>query len=199
MLCYYIVVRVYYMALCNTPKTSHFWRVFDARKDFNHDGPIELTNEEQQIMDPVGYWFFDHRIVDMLLCELNEINAQRYDHRDLLKEMERIWRFNKQHQHRYNEPDWETSVEIRKRVRQLVLLTRKKLGLRQRLDNLVTGDITRHSEYLEPVMYPVNSTEKSPSSFPLRVPHIEGGQPPAYEPATRRVHSTTIPARVCGA
>ena len=162
------------MTLCNYRQGSFFKNVFDPVKDFNYHYIHEMTEEEQQEFDPVGFYYFHKPIVYALLTEFRMINKRRMHLRDLLREMDRIWRVNSQQRKVLNETDWRDSPKhIATRVSRLVQITRRKLGLEERAQNKVTGDIQKNVENSTPLMYPVTSNEKQSSIIRIRTPHID--------------------------
>jgi hypothetical protein len=169
--------------LCLDPQTSFFKYVFDEKKDFNNQMPYELTEKEQIQRDPVGFFYMHKVVVYAILSELKQINARRTDLRDLLRDMGWIWRWNNQQHQVLNEPDWTTRDEVARRVTHLIQITRKKLGMQEKVDNLVTGDIIRNWELLVPEPYPTVTTEKMSRILQLQVPHIESViTPPPFAP-----------------
>lgn len=168
------------MSLCDYTPQSFFKQVFDAKKDFNYIGVYELPESEQVTYDPVGFFFFNKHLVYAMLKELRMINNRRTDLRDLLKEMGYIWRFNNVQHQVVNEADWTTRREVASRVAELVRITRAKLGIRERVENMVTGDVIRYWENQIPQGNPTVTSEKMSRTLAMRVPHIEAQytQPP---------------------
>jgi hypothetical protein len=162
------------MTLCNYQQNSFFKTVFDPVRDFNYRYTTEMTEAEQQLFDPVGFYYFHKPIVYALLAEFRLINKRRMHLRDLLREMDRIWRANSQQRVLLNETDWRSSPKrVAERVSRMVQITRRKIGLEERAENSVTGDIQKHSENAKPLMYPTVSNEKQSSILRIRTPRID--------------------------
>jgi len=162
------------MALCDYQQQSFFKWIFDPKRDFaGWDQPYEIPESMQMQYDPVGFFFFKRTFVYRILAELKRVNKRRMDLRDLLREMDRIWRQNNQQHQVLNEADWISPDEVAARVSNLVMITRKKLQLEERVENMVTGDIIKQWENQMPVQHPLATTEKISSSFPMRVPYID--------------------------
>ena len=158
------------MARCNYRQQSIFRDVFDAKKDFGqYSAPYEMPEELQLIFDPVGFYFFHKDVVYKILSEVQQYNNRRYNLRDILREMDLIWRFNSVQRIILNEPDHNVS----KRVNELIRITRQKLNLDARVENLVTGDILKHWEFQVPAMNPALPLEKLSNIRQLTTPHID--------------------------
>jgi hypothetical protein len=165
------------MALCNYPQKSYFRDVFDPRDDFNWSHVYEIPESLQKIYDPVGYYFFHRRNVHQLLADLRKIN-KRVNLRDLLRDMDRLWRFNNQNHQILNEPDWHTKEMVAKRVNQLTKLTRARLTLQNRVENQVSTDVIRTWEYQEPLELPVLSKGTISGALELNNPRIMSSETP---------------------
>lgn len=171
------------MSLCNYTQQSFFKVVFDAKKDFNYMGVYEMPESEQITFDPVGFFYFNKSVVYAILSEIQLINGRRMELRDLLKEMGYIWRFNNTQHQVLNEPDWTSRDQVARRVVELIGITRTKLGLEERVENMVTGDVIRYWENQVPQDNPVVTSEKMSRTLSMRVPYIESNfTPPPYAP-----------------
>lgn len=173
------------MALCNYKQTSYFRDVFDPVKDFRWRQAYEIPEELQETYDPVGFWYFHRRNVDPILRELRRIN-KRVDLRDLLREMDRIWRFNNQQHRVLNEPDWsDTNEDVQRRVKHLTRITRARLALEARVDNQVQTDVIRAWEYSEPTQLPAYPKGTLSGQIPLQTPQIMPNETPPLFSNTR--------------
>jgi hypothetical protein len=145
-------------------------------------GGYELPEALQVVYDPVGFFYFHKDVVYAILGEIKQINKRRMDLRDLLSAMDRIWRTNNQQHRVLNEADWSNKDDVARRVNELVFLTRRKLYLEERAENLVTGDIIKYWEYMIPNMYPTlpneRQTAQSTALAPTRTPYIDAGFTP---------------------
>lgn len=164
------------MALCDYQQQSFFWTVFDAQKDFNYNMPFQMSEQEQIMLDPVGFFYFHKPLVYQLLADMKRINNRRMDLRDLLKEMNHIWRYNNQQHQILNESDWTTRDQVAQRVTELLVLTKNKLGILESMNNLVTGDVTKYWETQEPLPYPLATTEKQSGTLRMDVPPVNPKQ-----------------------
>ncbi len=137
----------------------------------------EIPESLQVVYDPVGFFYFHKDVVRGILKELNKINKRRMDLRDVLHVMDRIWRTNNQQHQVLNEADWTKPNDVAKRVNELIFLTRRKLFLEERAENLVTGDIIKYWEYMVPNLYPAlpneRQTAQSTALAPTRTPFID--------------------------
>lgn len=154
--------------LCNYDQASYFKDVFQANKDFGWSNIYEIPEDLQKEYDPVGFYYFHRKNVNPILADLRQIN-KRVDLRDLLRDMDRIWRFNNQAHRIINEPDWTDERAVAKRVDQLTQLTRKRLCLENRVENQVSSDVIRAWEYQEPLAYP--AVPKGTLSGQVRLTH----------------------------
>lgn len=141
------------MALCNYNQQSYFRDVFDPLKDFRWQHLYEIPENLQLEYDPVGFWYFHRKNVHSILADLRRIN-KRVDLRDLLRDMDRIWRFNNQQHRLLNEPDWRDQADVARRVDHLTKITRARLDLENRVENQVSADVIRTWEYQEPLPLP---------------------------------------------
>lgn len=172
------------MALLNYEQKSFFKEVFDPVKDFSWKMPYEIPEELQKEYDPVGFWYFHKRNVRPILQELRHINV-RISMRDLLREMDRIWRFNNQQHRIINEPDWTNKKDVADRVDQLTRLTRRRLSLQQRASNQVSSDTIRTWEYQEPMPHPVYPKGTLSGQVLLQHPRImDRENPPLFANVT---------------
>lgn len=160
------------MTRCAYDQKSFFQDIFIPEKDFNWDMPYEMPEDIQQEYDPVGFYFFHKEVVYKILEEWQSLNNRRYKVRDLLREMDRIWRYNSMQRIVINEPDYRNGG-VSARVNELVRLTRKKLFLDARVDNVVTGDTIKHSEFQVPADNPALPLEKQSPIRKLTTPHID--------------------------
>lgn len=162
------------MASCNYKQQSFFRDVFDPVKDFGGYKQIyELPEKLQLEYDPVGFYFFHKDVVYSILNSLKLLNNRRIDLRDLLREMDRIWRYNSQQRVILNELDHKNRGFVAQRVNELIRITRQKLDLETRVDNLVTGDIIRNWEFFVPSDNPAAPVEKQSGTMEMRVPRID--------------------------
>lgn len=160
-----------FMALCNYDQQSYFRDVFDPLKDFRWQHLYEIPETLQQEYDPVGFWYFHHKNVHAILTDLRRVN-KRVDLRDLLREMDRIWRYNNQQHRLLNEPDWRGAEEVSQRVHQLTQITRARLNLENRVENQVSSDVIRTWEYQEPLPLPTVTKGTLTGQVALRHPQI---------------------------
>lgn len=166
--------KVFYFTaqmLCSYTQTSYFKDVFEPVRDFNWNYPIELPEDLQKIYDPVGFWYFHKRNVNPILQELRLIN-KRVNLRDLLRDMDRIWRFNNQNHLLLNEPDWLTDDQVAGRVNAMTHTTRARLKLANRAENQVSSHVIRTWEYQEPVALPVLAKGTLSGELPFQTPRI---------------------------
>lgn len=157
--------------LCDYQQTSYFKDIFDPVRDFNWGHIYELPEELQKIYDPVGFWYFHKRNVNPILAELRQIN-KRVDLRDLLRDMDRIWRFNNQNHILLNEPDWLTESEVARRVCEMTRITRARLKLENRVENQVSSHVIRTWEYQEPLALPTLAKGTVSGELPFQTPRI---------------------------
>lgn len=144
------------MALLNYTQQSFFKDIFDPIKDFGWNYPYEMPEEIQQLYDPVGFWYFHKDNVRPIVRTLRRIN-DRVELRDVLRDMDRIWRYNNKQHTVLNEPDWVSANDVAKRVKELTKLTIRRLSLQNRADNQVSSDVVRTWEYSEPMSFPVTT------------------------------------------
>lgn len=160
--------------LCNYPQRSFFRDVFDPIKDFgNYKHIIEIPESMQLTIDPVGYYYFHKVVVYNLLYSIQLLNNRRYNLRDVLREMDRIWRYNSMQRIVLNEPDYRKHNLVAKRVNELIRVTRQKFHLDTRVENLVTGETIKNWEYQIPELYPAAPLEKQERTLEMRIPHID--------------------------
>ena len=185
------------MVSCNYNQQSFFKTIFNAEKDFNYNHVHEMTEEMQKDHDPVGFYYFLKPVVYGLLHELRTINKRRTNLRDLLREMDRIWRINSQQRQILNEPDWRSNPGlVATRVVHLIHITRNKLGLEERAENVATGEVTKYHENVRPRMHPVATSEKQPGVTRLQVPRIDPEVTPSpFRPVTAFNTKVYIPGK----
>ena len=158
---------------CAYDQRSFFKVIFDPSRDFNYAHVHEMTEEMQIEHDPVGFYYFLKPVVYGLLAELRTINKRRVTLRDLLHEMDRIWRVNDGQRRVLNEPDYKDKQDVARRVIDMIQITRSKLGLQERSENVATGDTAKHRENVRPLMHPVSSNEKQSGVMRITTPHID--------------------------
>ena len=90
----------------------------------------------------------------------------------MLRDMDRIWRYNNQHHRVINEPDWTDTKDVAERVDELTKLTRRRLSLQHRADNQVSSDVIRTWEYQEPMEHPVHPKGTLSGQINLQHPRI---------------------------
>jgi len=159
-------------AACNIDYDSYIRYVARQSKDFNNKYPFEFGVEDWMMRDPVGYLYFNKSIVHALLHQLRLLNPALWNLRELLKEMEDIWRFNSESRVVLDEPYPSTVEEIYSRVRELVNITEKRLNMQTRVNNEILGQIIRQTSYLIPLSNPVVTGEKRNGIVPLQTPFI---------------------------
>ena len=166
------------MALCNYPQKSYFRDVFDPIKDFRWRHIYEIPETLQKIYDPVGYYYFHRKNVHTLLADLRRIN-KRVDLRDLLRDMDRIWRYNNQNHRILNESDWTSEPDVARRVNHLTMLTRKRLSLANRVDNQISSGTIRTWEYQEPISWPTSTKGTLSGQVNMQHPQIMTQETPS--------------------